>query len=462
MIYQVFPDRFAGAAGAQLPPFTPSVFDMEAHAGGTLGGIAARLDHLKTLGADALYLTPVFRARTNHKYDTATWDEVDSRFGGNDDFDALAGACRARGMGLILDGVFNHIGREHEWFRTGQGNPSADADAFVKWTGTEPGYHRWRGHAMLPEVNFSNPAVRQHLYGDEDSVVRRWLRRGATGWRLDCANDLGVDVCAAIAAAARAEGAPDGVVGEVMAYAEEWIADGHGLDGVMNYYFRETVIGMLSGEVPVTQAAHNLKHMARRYRHAALLRSWNMLSSHDTPRLPTLLPDADRRVAALALAFAYPGIPVIYYGEELGMTGGPDPANRQPMRWDAAESPCDIHRTIRHLAGIRRHSPALLEGGYLPMPQPGTADLLAFARTTSRASETVVVLLNASDSPLRARVFAPHSHLFDALPMRDLLGRAQDTRMASGRFDVDLPPWGVALYAPEDGTIPGYRFFRNQ
>lgn len=460
LIYQVFVDRFAADNGAQVADPAPDAHQMDAHAGGTLGGIAARIAHVADLGADALYLTPVFRARSNHKYDTASWTELDPRFGGDAGFDALAGACRERGMGLILDGVFNHVGREHEWFRAGAADAHCRERGHLRWIEHPDSYHSWRGHGMLPEVNLAAPCVREFLFGGANSVVRAWLRRGATGWRLDCANDLGTRVCGDMVRAAQSEGAPDGVVGEVTAYAEDWVAEG-GLDGVMNYYFRESVLGLLAGEVPVVQAAYNLKRMARCYRYPALLRSWNLLSSHDTPRLATILPDFERRSAAFTLSFAYPGVPTLYYGEETGQHGGRDPENRGVMDWEAASRAHPVAQLIRRLTAIRRASPALREGAYLPMPQPGAPNLLAFARVTARPQETVVVVLNASPSPTATRVFAPHSHLFDALPLRDLLGATPATRMVSGRFDVDLPPWAVALYQPEDGTIPGYHFFRD-
>ncbi len=461
LVYHVFVDRFAADGGGQLGAIAPDAQRMEAHTGGTLGGIAARIDHVTGLGADALYLTPVFRARSNHKYDAASWTEVDPRFGGDAGFDALAAACRERGVGLVLDGVFNHIGCEHPWFRAGAADARCPEHDYLRWIEHPDSYHRWRGHGMLPEVNLANPQVREFLFGGSDSVIRTWLRRGATGWRLDCANDLGARVCGEIARTARSEGAPDGVVGEVMSYAEDWIGQ-DGLDGVMNYYFRETVLGLLTGEVPVVQAAYNLKRMARCYHYPALLRSWNILSSHDTPRLASLLPEIERRIAAVSLAFAYPGVPTLYYGEETGQTGGGDPENRGVMDWEAVQRPHPVAQVIHRLTAIRRTSPALREGAYLPMPQPGAPHLLTFARVTARPQETVIAVLNASASPVRERVFAPHSHLFDTLPLRDLLGAAPGVRMVSGRFDVDLPPWGVALYQPEDGTIPGYRFFRNQ
>lgn len=453
-------DRFAGPEGRPLDPPPAGVDPWKHHAGGTLDGITARLSHIVDLGADALYLTPIFRAPSNHKYDTASFDEVDPRFGGEGAFDRLAAACREKKIGLILDGVFNHVGEEHAWFREAQANAGSKRAAFFKFTKHPGEYARWRGFGSLPELDLARPEVMAALFDGESSVVRRWLRRGATGWRLDCANDIGLAACTRAAEAAWAERAPDGVVGEVMTWAEEWVSDGR-LDAVMNYWFRETVVGLAHGEIPAEQAAYNLKRMSKTWRRSALLKSWNVLATHDTPRLATHVPDVAARRFCRTLAFAVPGTPFVYYGEEIGMEGGADPDNRRPMIWDDRRWDRGLLEETKKLVSLRRAHPALRTGAHLPLPQPGSPRLLAFARTTERPEELVLCVANASPEPLKARVFAPYSFLFDAVPLKDLLGANEDTRVSAGSFQVSLPPWGVALYAPQDGTIPGYRFFRT-
>jgi alpha-glucosidase len=442
LIYQIFVDRYAGKDGAELAVPAGGGDPWSVHAGGTLDGVTAKLDHIQSLGAGAIYLTPIFRAGSNHKYDTSSFDDVDERFGGIEAFERLAEACRARGLGLILDGVFNHTGDRHPWF-----------------TEEKPGFYRpgsfWRGYRSLPELDLSSVPVLQEI----DRIVEEWLRRGATGWRLDCANDLGFSACARIARVAREAGAKDGVIGEVMTYAEEWMREGY-LDGVMNYWFRETALGLAKGEVPAIQAAANLETLAARTRSEALLRSWNIVSTHDTPRLASVLPDRAARHLALALAFTTPGTPLLYYGEEIGMNGGADPDNRRPMIWDEARWDRETLELVRTLASLRKKHRALSVGTYLPLPNPGTPDLLAFARTTSMPSDVRVIVANGSARPLTARVFAPYSHLFDHLPLVDLLGRSAPLHVLAGRFDVALAPHQLAIFAPDDTTIPGYRFFR--
>ncbi len=441
-----------------MPPLPAGAAPWLAHAGGTLDGIAARLDHLSALGVDALYLTPVMRAPSNHKYDAESLDEVDVRFGGDAALDRLAQALRARGMGLFLDAVFNHVGETHPWFSSARADARSPEAAFFRFERHPDRYAHWRGYGHLPELALDRPAVRARLWEDDDSVLARWLARWASGVRLDCANDLGLAACGAIAARARALGARDGALGELMGYPDAWIAEGR-LDGVMNYFFRETAVGLCTGEVAPAQAAENLARMAAECRPEALLCSWNMLSSHDVPRLATLVPDRAARALAWALAFSYPGVPLVYYGEEVGMTGGADPENRGPMLWDVGRWDHATHAHLQKLAALRRDHPALREGLFRALPQPGQPSVLAFLRATDDPRQAVVVVANPTAAPVRARVFAPYAHLLDALPLRDLLG-GPGTRMHGGRLDVALPPWAIAFYQPDDTTIPGYSFFR--
>lgn len=458
-IYEIFVDRFAGPGGVALQATAPTGKPWHHHCGGTLDGISAHIDYIQSLGADAIYLTPIFRAPSNHKYDASTYEHIEERFGGDTAFDQLAEHCASRGMGLILDGVFNHVGVEHHWFHEAKSDVAAARRDHFKWNGHPHGYECWRGHSTLPELNLANPEVRDALFEGEQSVIRHWLQRGATGWRLDCANDLGMQMCALAAEAAHREQPRDGVIGEIMTYAEQWLTQG-GLDGVMNYYFRETVLALANGEIPVAQAAYNFKRMARRYPHEALLRSWNMLASHDTPRLATEVPDRARRRMAQVLQYAFPGTPMIYYGEEIGMQGGKDPDCRRPMQWDAAQQDQQTLQLLSTLNAFRRSHPALTHGEYLPLPQPGAPGILAFARVTEVPSELVVVIANASDGPFHGRVFTPYSYLFDGLKLSDLLESEEGVSVAAGSILPKLGPWGIALYAPED-KIAGYSFFRQ-
>jgi alpha-glucosidase len=425
-----------------------TVYQMFVGAFGGLDGVAAHLDHVAALGADAVYLTPVFAAPSPHKYDATDFDRVDPAFGGEPAFDRLAAACRARRLGLILDGVFNHVGEGHRWRRE-------HPDWF---TGSD-----WRGFPSLRELDTANPEVRRACC----DVVARWTARGATGWRLDCANDLGVPFAGELARAARAAGAVDGVIGEIMAYGAGWarggsagVVDGDGLDGVMNYWLRATALARASSSAPADQLQLALDRLAAESDPRALQRSWSLVGSHDTARLATALDDDAARIRlALALAFAYPGVPMIYYGDELGLHAAGDPDNRRPLpppsAWDAAR-----RALVTSLCALRRDEPALDHGGYVSLAQPGTG-LVAFARVTDRPDETLVFVANATARPVERTLFVALPLMFDALPLHDLLDTSSTPRaMASGTLSLTLPAHGCVLLRPRDAHAGGYRFFK--
>ncbi|MCX7625053.1 MAG: alpha-amylase family glycosyl hydrolase, partial [Candidatus Sumerlaeaceae bacterium] len=262
-IYEIFVDRFAGPEG-EPTRLAESDSPSKAHAGGHLAGVCKRLDHITGIGCDAVYLTPIFQAPSNHKYDVSDYYTVDQSFGGNEAFQRLAFTCRERDVGLILDGVFNHVGWRHPWFQRAQGDSTAEETSFFNWIEHPRDYECWQGHRTLPELNLNHPKVREALITGEESVLRYWLRQGATGWRLDCANDLGPELCSEIAKIVDTESARDGTIGEVMAYAEDFVHE-KGVHGVGGYYFRATILALLNNEIPVAQAATNFKRMARRY-----------------------------------------------------------------------------------------------------------------------------------------------------------------------------------------------------
>jgi glycosidase len=417
------------------------VYQIFTGAWSNLDTIAARLDHVVSVGADAVYLTPIFTAPSPHKYDTTDYDAVDPAFGTLDDFARLAAACKERGLGLILDGVFNHVGAAHGWTRE-----------HPEWmSGSD-----WRGYSSLRELDTQNPDVRRACC----EVVARWTRRGATGWRLDCANDLGPAFAGELAEAARTAGARDGVIGELMSYGAGFTGPG-GVDGVMNYWLRAAAIALASSSTPAAQLQHALDRLALDVDPASLLKSWSLVGSHDMPRVATVLDgDAARIDLALALAFAYPGTPMLYYGDELGMFGGPDPDNRGAMKWDEASWDRVRLGRVQSLCALRATEPALVRGRYVPLAQPGI-DVVAFARVTEDPRDTLLFVANATREPLAATLFLPLPQLFDALPLVDLLSRDTPTRaMSSGTVALTLPPHGAALLKPFDAHPGGYRFFK--
>jgi glycosidase len=418
------------------------VYQVFVSAFGGLDGVAAHLDHVASLGADAIYLTPIFAAPSAHKYDTADYDVVDPGFGGEAAFDRLVAACRARGLGLVLDGVFNHVGETHRWLRK-----------HPEWfTGSD-----WRGYPTLRELATGNAEVRAACA----DVVARWTARGVTGWRLDTANDLGPAFAGELARAAWTAGATDGVIGEVMGYAAGWVRPG-GLDGIMNYWLRSAAMALASSSSPAAQVQAALDRLVADADLPPLQASWSLVGSHDTERLATALDDDEARIRlALALAFAYPGVPMLYYGDEVGLHGtARDPENRRPLpppaTWDRTRL-----ELIRTLCRLRREEPALQHGRYVSLSQPGT-DVVAFARVTDEPADTLIFVANAAPRPVAATLFVPLPLMFDALPLHDLLAPPSETPhlMSAGTLSLHLPAHGALLLKPRDAHPGGYRFFK--
>ncbi len=230
--------------------------------------MSTRLDYVQALGADVLYLNPIHLAYTNHKYDALDFQAISPEFGTREDFVRLAEDVHARGMKVVLDGVFNHMGRNAPRFQEAFNSEVSD---WREWFALGPQYDAgarvWTGFQNLPELNLENPAVRAYLYEEPDSVVRSFLRDGADGWRLDTAYELGFDFLRDLTDAAHKEKAGSLVVGEIVNYPSAWL---DAIDAVMNFTLRHIILDVVSGPPhPCPRGAHDRPHGARRGDRAA-------------------------------------------------------------------------------------------------------------------------------------------------------------------------------------------------
>jgi glycosidase len=450
VVYQVFVDRYD--PGELAVPARPERSEDEGTVrrsfgappeggldlqGGTLLGIARRARHVAAF-ADALYLTPISQAPSNHKYDVSDYDVVDAHFGGEAALETLVATTRAQGLGLFFDLVLNHVGDRHEWVT----NPLY-ADRLRGTT--------WRGHAHLRELDLRSPRVRTELL----VAVARAIARGADGLRLDCANDLGPLFCAEVARTIAEAGGRGGAIGEVMAWPGELLGDG-ALDGVMGYWPRAALLSALEDPARAPVAAEALWRLVRAVDHQHLLRSWTVLSSHDTPRLSDQVGFDERKAQLLlALQFAYPGTPMIYYGEEIGLRGGADPGCRGAMIWDEASWDRARFDAVRRLCALRK-LPALHDGGYTRLPI--AAPHLAFARGHHR--DRLVCLASFSPQLCDAHLLLPLDGFFDALPLEDLLS-GERFPIDAGAVRVPMAPYQARYLVPRDDAQSGYRFWKT-
>ena len=427
--------------------------------GGDFASLSGKLDYIQQLGADVLYLNPIHLAYTNHKYDAFDFMKISPEFGDRQDFIRLVNDIHDHGMKVILDGVFNHMGRNAPIFQDAMQNPDSPwRDWFAIGPQYKGGARSWTGFQNLPELNLENPAVRGHLYENPDSVVRSYLRDGADGWRLDTAYELGPGFLSDITRVAHEEKAGSLIVGEIVNYPGEWLQS---IDAVMNFSLRNIVLGAALGQIPARTAARMIDRMVADAGIEPMLKSWMLIDNHDIPRIATLVPKVSQRRMIQTLQFTLPGAPNIYYGSEIGMTGGADPENRGPMRWDLVNEDNPELVWIRKLIAIHRQHRALRVGNFRLVESDR---LLAFERYTDRALETVLVLANPSGTVITEQVMIANAGLMDYLPMVDILAPADAPavgRIDAGFLAVTSPPETVFVLQPRELSLGGYSRYKR-
>ena len=479
LVYQVLVDRFAPSARLEakrhlypapktLRPWTEEpkrgtylerekVWSHELDFwGGDIASTMGRLDYLQGLGVKVLYLNPIHHGWTNHKYDSLDFQTVSPEFGTREDVKKLAAELKRRGMKLVLDGVLNHMGRNSPAFQQAAADPKSPYRNWFVFGPQYPGGVRvWWGAENLPELNLEHPPVRQHLYGARDSVVRSWLRDGADGWRLDVAYDLGFNYLAELTAAAHAEKPGSLVVGEIPNYPREWFPS---LDGVM-----QIGLGILVHDVANGRIAGNdfMRLVDRRIRDADYehqLKSWVLLDNHDSPRLATAVPDPKARRIAQVLQFTLPGSVNLYYGTEVGMEGGEDPAMRAPMRWDRVEAGHPELAWTRQLIQLRAQNRALRIGDW--RTAEATHGVIAFERHTDRIGESIFVVINPQREAVETNVMLTNSKMMDGDNLVDLLsGQVMMCQFAMLR--TKIPAQTAWVLKPQLVRPYGYSNFKR-
>lgn len=354
--------------------------------GGTLRGIAEKLPYLESLGVGALYLNPIFEASSNHKYDTGDYHKIDPAYGDDASFDLLVQECKNRGVHLILDGVFSHTGADSRYFNRFDRYDTLGAYqslespfyAWYRFTEYPQQYESWWGIADLPNVEEQTPSYREFICG-VDGVLRSWLHRGIKGWRLDVADELPDDFIAAIRAAAKAEDKESVIVGEVWEDASNKISYdcrrryllGDELDATMNYPFAAAFCDFLREKKDSSETLDALLTLLENYPRPAIYGAFNLVGTHDTARVLTLLSGGEassenrqlgkRRLMLLSLIqMTFPGVPAIYYGDEAGVEGWEDPDNRATYPWGAEDE--ELLAAYRRFAAWRREYEVLVDG----------------------------------------------------------------------------------------------------
>ncbi|WP_460796753.1 glycoside hydrolase family 13 protein [Microbacterium sp. GXF0217] len=417
VMYQVFPDRFARSAQAdahEVPDWAiPASWDEPVDPvspgrggqfyGGDLPGITERLDHLVSLGVNLLYLTPIFPATSNHRYDASSFDRIDPLLGGEDAYIELIEQAHARGIRVIGDLTSNHSGDRHEWFQAAYRHPGAREQEYYYFTDAEnTAYESWLGHSSLPKFDWSSPELRERFITGDDSIVAKWLKPpfGIDGWRIDVANmtgrlgavDLNAEVRGLLAETVRRVN-PDAILlGESTNDAASDL-QGDGWHGAMTYpSFTRPLWGWLSEPTGIpyaewdgtittqpwffTQPLGGIpRYTARDFVDAVTrftagipwrVRLGNMqpLDTHDTARFATNAAEGTIPVA-VGLSMTLPGVPVVFAGDEFGLVGADGESSRTPMPWGSESDPVVASRLAlyRSLVALRREHPVLATGG---------------------------------------------------------------------------------------------------
>jgi glycosidase len=406
VFYQIFPERFANGDpsndGPGLMPWgtmpTPQTWQMRV--GGDLAGIKGRLNHLRELGVSGIYLNPVFQALHNHAYDTDDYMNVDRRFGTNDELKGLVCEAHRGGMRVILDGVFNHSSPEFFAFRDVRANGLRSK--FKDWffisgepVVVEEGqktYRTFAGVPTMPKLNQDNPEARSYFL----NVGTHWIKQaGIDGWRLDVADEVSQDFWRRFRTDVKRAKKDAYIVGEVWGDAHEYLqGDQH--DAVMNYRWRKAVLDFVAYRTTSPRQFDTaLRRIREDYPSATQTSMFNLLGSHDTERLRTVMKgDRERERLAILLQFTYPGVPSVYYGDEIGMEGGKEPLSRGPMVWDRTKWDTGLFEFYKQMVRLRRDNPALRRGTYKTLVADDAKGVFAYER--SYGKNRVIVALNNS------------------------------------------------------------------
>lgn len=422
VFYQIFPDRFAWSNQVVKPgnfEEWDSLPTSEGFKGGDLMGVYEKLDYLEDLGINAIYFNPIFKSASNHRYHTVDYYQVDPLLGRDKAFFTLLEEAHKRNIRIVLDGVFNHASRGffpfYNIMELGSHSPYYDwfnvrcvpLNAYT----SKPNYDCWWNLPALPKLNVKNPQVREYIM----SVARYWVEKGIDGWRLDVPFEIDDDdFWEEFRDVVKTANPEAYIVGEIPSEAQRWLNSGKLFDAVMNYQLTHIVLAFFGGNmtdrnlaegmmglhapdpVNAAQFAARTAQLLEIYPKEFAYAQMNLLDSHDMPRFLSLVQGDVRRLKlAYLFLMTYPGAPTIYYGDEIGLTGGRDPNNRKSFPWNKSQWNQDLHDFVRELITIRQSMPVLRTGSYEPIYADG--QIISYLRR--EYEEKVVVAINASDNP---------------------------------------------------------------
>ncbi len=467
IIYHIFVDRFNRADGVKTKrkyrlhdsfSESPEVVSADGKYyaddffGGNFNGIREKLDYLDELGVGIIYLSPIFKAYSNHRYDTGDYLKVDELLGTEDDFKRLLDAAHEKGMKVILDGVFNHSGADSLYFNKfgtydslgayqSKSSPYYDWYYFKKFPDE---YACWWGCDNVPDLNKSNKDYRALVFG-KNGVVEKWQKLGADGWRLDVVDELPIDFVNLLIKKIKSVNKDALVIGEVWEDASTKVSYGElrpyllgdQLDGTMNYPFMNAIIAYVrDGDEKFFK--DSVQSILENYPKETVYCLMNSLGTHDTVRIINALsdvrahgwskthklgyklPDSEYEKAkkklylASVLQFTLPGIPSIFYGDEAGLQGFDDPINRRPYPWGSEDEEILAH--YKKLGRIRRENRAIFSGGFNMRDENG---LVAYER--AGGDDEILIAVNAGGDDKTLFINKEYTSLYNNKEYKDVV-----------------------------------------
>ncbi len=447
IFYQIFPERFYNGDPRNDPRGTVpwgSEPTPTNYFGGDLAGVLEKLDYLHDLGINAIYFNPIFWSNTNHKYHTKDYMKIDPEFGDDAIFRRLLAKCHETGIRVVLDFVPNHSGTD--FFAFADIRKKGKRSKYVHWydirsfpvrVADPPNYEAWWGLKDLPKLMVMNPEVKKYLF----AATEKWTRMGIDGWRLDVPNEIPHAWWIEWRRLVKSINPDCYITGEIWDDASAWL-QGDQFDGVMNYRFRNAVIHFFAMDSTLpSQFDRALADIRTAYPDSVPWALQNLIDSHDTERYLTLC-KGDKTKLRLTLFFQMTaiGAPMIYYGDEIGMTGGKDPGCRKAFIWDTALWDTDLFAYYRRMIDIRRMHSCLRRGGSRTLLADDAQRVYVYERED--VDESMICVINNGAAP--ATFFFPaHAHRYKD----EMFGNLFEAR--EGKIHVaEMPPKAALLLIP--------------
>lgn len=372
IVYQIFVDRFCNGDKSNDPEGTLSWGGSVTHTsmfGGDLRGIIKKLDYIKNLGVNLIYLTPIFKSSSNHKYNTTDYFDIDPQFGTIDDAKELVSKCHEKNMRIVFDAVFNHSGSDFFAFKdvikNGEKSKYKDwylIDEFPVDTEKVNYYTFADNISDMPKFNPCNEEVQKYLL----KVSKFWIEEvGIDGWRLDVCDEVSHEFWSAFRKEIKSADKDAVSIGEIMHEAGSFLR-GNELDSIMNYPFKNAVVDFFAKRSINAKRFNDILNQNRAvYMDSISRQMWNLIGSHDTKRFLTECGEkVERMKLAVVFQFSYIGVPYIYYGDEIGISGGEEPLSRKCMVWSNSRQNRDLLNFYKKIIKIRKNNIELVYGNY--------------------------------------------------------------------------------------------------